>query len=55
LLAHYIEKHQYLPPQEFLDAVEEMEVEKKNFSRSVNRKVKFIPKYGDEFGEYSEQ
>ena len=28
LLAHYIEKHHYLPPQEFLDAVEKVEIKK---------------------------
>ena len=34
LLAHYIESHQYLPPKEFLDAVDKMQVEKKEISRS---------------------
>jgi len=38
LLPHYIEKHKYLPPQEFLDAIDKMKIAKKIEEKPIFRR-----------------
>lgn len=53
MLAHYIEVHKYLPPQEFLDAVSKMKVKdpeiQKSFSMPGFRKIKKFEGFFDFF------